>query len=52
LKHGKFLCKKSNVLHLTHQPEKAQKALSQAKEIAEELKVKEGSELSKSIAKQ
>ena len=46
---GKFFCKKAKVLHLSKQPQQAQKALVEAKLIAEKLNDNRDSELGKRI---
>ena len=45
LEYGKFLCKKSQVLHLAHQQEAAKEAFRQAVQIAEDLQLDSESEL-------
>ena len=49
LEHGKFLCKKCQVLHLFQEPQQAANALAQAKDIVQEMNLSEESELGRTV---
>ena len=50
LEHGKFLCKKAKVLHISNQSPQAIEALEQAKTLAQDIDAGEDSELGKVIS--